>query len=89
MADQITVAGRDELPAPLATLPFDAAHAALAKCFKRGGGEAFVEQIRQKVDNPYEPADSRGVKRVNPYLLSVGVALLIGGLVFLYFTFAA
>jgi hypothetical protein len=73
----------------MVTLPFDAAHTALAKCFQRGGGEAFFEQIRLKIENPYEPADSKGLKRVNPYLLSTGVVLLIGGLVFLFFTFAA
>ena len=69
-----------------AALPFDAAHAALSKCFKRGGGSTFLEQVRQMADNPYEPADSKGLKRINPHILSAAIVVIVGVLVFLYFT---
>ena len=78
----------DELTESSAEIPFDAAHAALGKCFKRGVGDSFIDQVRQKLDNPSEPADSKGLKRIHPYVLSAGIVVLIGSLVFLYFTIA-
>ena len=78
----------DELTESSAEIPFDAAHAALGKCFKRGVGDSFADQVRQKLDNPGEPADSKGLKRIYPYVPSAGIVVLIGSLVFLYFTIA-
>jgi hypothetical protein len=78
----------DELTESSTEIPFDAAHAALGKCFKRGVGDSFIDQVRQKLDNPSEPADSKGLKRIHPYVLSAVIVLLIGSLVFLYFTIA-
>lgn len=78
----------DDLTESSAEIPFDAARATLIKCFKRGIGDSFFALVRQKLDNPSEPADSKGLKRIHPYVLSVGIVVLIGGLVFLYFTIA-
>jgi hypothetical protein len=86
--DEQAIVGPDELTEMAVELPADAAHAALSKCFKRGVGDSFFALVRQKLDNPSEPADSKGLKRIHPYVLSAGIVVLIGSLVFLYFTIA-
>jgi len=86
--DEQAIISRDETTETSVELPFDAAHAALSKCFKRGGGPSFFDLVRQKLDNLAEAADSKGLKRIHPYVLSAGVVLLVGSLVFLYFTIA-
>lgn len=83
-----TTQDTDERAWATPTIPFDDAYGVLEKCYRRGNGNSFLEHVKSSLTNRYEPAGTTGIKKFNPYVISVATAVVFIAAVVLYFTLA-